>query len=99
MLLIRIILWVILAILGVMGLGFAMLNSGSVPVSYHYGTWDLELAWIVGISISIGLFVGLLVSFSYVLRMKRQLMKLRRENRKALTKQEKIRSVPIRASA
>lgn len=93
----KILLWLTMLVLAIIGIGFAMLNSGDVPLSYHYGTWEMPLAWIVGLSISIGLFTGLLVSFSIVVRMKRQVAKLRRENRKISTNTAKVRSIPVKA--
>ena len=95
----KILLWVTLIALAIIGIGFAMLNSGTVPLNYHYGAWELPLAWVVGLAISIGLFTGLLVSFSIVVRMKREVAKLRRTNRKLAAKtSDDVRTIPMKGA-
>jgi len=94
----KILLWLGMFVLAIMGIGFAMLNSAAVPLNYHYGAWELPLAWVVGFAISLGLFTGLLVSFSIVVKMKRKLAKLSRANRKLLASENDVRSIPMKGS-
>ena len=92
----KILLWVSMIALAIIGIGFSMLNSATVPLNYHYGAWEMPLAWVVGLAISIGLFTGLLVSFSIVIKMKREVAKLRRANRKLQSSGDALRTIPIR---
>ncbi len=94
----KVLLWISMIALGIIGIGFAMLNSEAVPLNYHYGAWELPLAWVVGFAISLGLFTGLLVSFSIVIKMKRKLAKLSKDNRKLLSNERDVRSIPMKGS-
>ncbi len=98
MLLGKILVWLTMAVLAVLGIGFAMLNTAPVELNYHYGAWEMPLALLVGLAIASGLFVGLVVSFFLVLRLKRQNSSLRRQAARKTEHSGSLRTVPIRSA-
>lgn len=92
----RVLLWVSMIALAVIGVGFSMLNNTPVQINYHYGIQEFSLAWVVGSAICLGLFVGLLVSLTIVLGMKRRISKLNRAHRKSIAKGDHLRTIPLR---
>ncbi|WP_047393700.1 lipopolysaccharide assembly LapA domain-containing protein [Chitinibacter sp. ZOR0017] len=74
--------WIVKFLIFVLLFGFAMHNA--VPVDLHFFlgyVWNAPLAMILLVFFVLGVVFGLLASFSQVFRLRRELVKLRKENK------------------
>jgi uncharacterized membrane protein YciS (DUF1049 family) len=92
----KIIRWVVVASVAVLGVGLAVLNTGSVDLNYYYGTMPVSVAWLIGGSVAIGMAFGLVVNLFIVLNLRRQVSAARRQVHKAAQSAESGRLVPIK---
>jgi putative membrane protein len=83
-----------LLVLVVLGLSFAVLNSQSVSLNYYFGYRDIPLSMIVVLSLTAGAVIGVLVSAGLMLRMKAQTRQLRRKLRNAEKDSDQLRVLP-----
>ena len=94
----RILLAILFLVLLILGLSFAVLNSASVPLNYYLGKVDLPLALVVVGSLALGAILGVLVSLGIVLRLKRQVRRLRRQVQTAEKEVANLRAIPLKDS-
>jgi putative membrane protein len=83
--------FLLLVILVVLGLSFAVLNSESVALNYYFGARDIPLSMIVVVSLVAGAVTGVLVSLGTIVRLKQQAGSLRRRLRTAQRDAEQAR--------
>lgn len=83
-----------LVVLVVLGLSFAVLNAQSVSLNYYFGYRDIPLSMVVVLSIAVGAVIGVLVSAGLILRMKAQTRQLRRKLRNAEKDSDQLRVLP-----
>jgi putative membrane protein len=83
--------FLLLVILVVLGLSFAVLNSQSVALNYYFGVRDIPLSMIVVVSLVAGAVTGILVSLGTIVRLKQQAGSLRRRLRTAQRDAEQAR--------
>jgi putative membrane protein len=83
-----------LVVLVVLGLSFAVLNAQSVPLNYYFGFREIPLSMIVVLSLAAGAVIGVLVSAGLILRMKAQTRQLRRKLRNAEKDSDQLRVLP-----
>ena len=83
--------FLLLVILVVLGLSFAVLNSQSVALNYYFGARDIPLSMIVVVSLVAGAVTGILVSLGTIVRLKQQTGSLRRRLRTAQRDAEQAR--------
>jgi putative membrane protein len=83
-----------LVVLVVLGLSFAVLNSQPVSLNYYFGYRDIPLSMIVVLSLAAGAVIGVLVSAGLILRMKVQTGQLRRKLRNAEKDSDQLRVLP-----
>jgi len=63
-------------------LGFAVKNSEPVTLHYYLGmVWQAPLVVVLFVAISIGAVAGVVASFSYLYRQRREILSLKRELR------------------
>ena len=97
----RILVWIILASLAVLVIGFTMLNKGTMEI--HYGA-ENPFVWptavVVAVSACVGIALGFIVCFFKVLQLKRQIAIMRRvearEKKKTISSQ--LRTIPLEGS-
>lgn len=94
----RILLGILFLILLILGLSFAVLNAGSVPLNYYLGKVELPLALVVVAALAVGAILGVLVSLGMVLRLKRQVRQLRRQVQTAEKEVTNLRTIPLKDS-
>lgn len=83
-----------LVVLVVLGLSFAVLNAQSVSLNYYFGYRDIPLSMVVVLSLAAGAVIGVLVSAGLILRMKAQTRQLRRKLRNAEKDSDQLRVLP-----
>lgn len=83
-----------LVVLVVLGLSFAVLNAQSVSLNYYFGYRDIPLSMVVVLSIAVGAVIGVLVSAGLILRMKAQTRQLKRKLRNAEKDSDQLRVLP-----
>jgi len=80
---VRLLGFLLLVILVVLGLSFAVLNSQAVALNYYFGSRDIPLSMIVVVSLAAGAVTGVLVSLGTIVRLKQQAGSLQRRLRTA----------------
>lgn len=80
---VRLLGFLLLVILVVLGLSFAVLNSQAVALNYYFGSRDIPLSMVVVVTLAAGAVTGVLVSLGTIIRLKQQAGSLRRRLRAA----------------
>ena len=76
--------WIIKALLFLLILSFALVNTDPVTVRYYLGyQWQAPLVLVLLVCLCIGALVGLLVGLFHTMRLRRQVAALKRELRAA----------------
>ena len=91
---VRLLGFLLLIVLVVLGLSFAVLNAEPVPLNYYFGYREIPLSMIVVLSLAAGAVIGALVSLGMILRLKQQAARLRRKLRSAEKEAEKMSLLP-----
>ena len=86
--------FLLLVILVVLGLSFAVLNSQAVALNYYFGARDIPLSMIVVVSLAAGAVTGVLVSLGTIVRLKQQTGSLRRRLRTAQRDADQVCILP-----
>ena len=94
----RIITFVLLLLVSLLGLTFALMNSETVQIDYYLGSVHAPLSLVVVIAIILGAGFGVLASMGVVLGQKRELARLRKSNRLAQQEVSNLRSLPLKDS-
>ena len=93
----RILYLILFVVILVAGLTFALQNSQSVAINYYFNIkWQGPLSVFLLAALAVGSVLGFLASFGYVIRMRRQVSRSRREIRKMEQEITNLRSLPIR---
>jgi len=92
----RILSLAILLIVLLLGLSFAVLNSGSIVVNYYLGEQEIPLSVALVLALVLGALLGVLASLSIILRQRTRISSLNRTV--AMTEKEltNLRSLPIK---
>jgi len=90
----RLVGFLFLVVLVVLGLSFAVLNAQSVSLNYYFGYRDIPLSMVVVLSLAVGAVIDVLVSAGLILRMKAQTRQLRRKLRNAEKDSDQLRVLP-----
>lgn len=94
----RIITFVLLLVVSLLGLTFALMNAEAVQIDYYFGSVQAPLSLVVVIAIIVGATFGVLASTGIVLGQKRELAKLRKSNKLATQEISNLRSLPLKDS-
>jgi putative membrane protein len=92
----RLIGFLFLVALVVIGLSFAVLNSQPVSLNYYFGEREIPVSMIVVLSLATGAVIGVMVSAGLILRLKAQLGGLRRKLREAEKDMDQLRVLPLK---
>jgi len=92
----RLIGFLFVLVLVVIGLSFAVLNSQPVSLNYYFGYRDIPLSMIVVLSLAAGAVIGVLVSAGLILKLKAQTGQLRRKLRNAEKDSDQLRILPAK---
>lgn len=94
----RIITFVVLLLVTLLGLTFALMNADTVQLDYYFGSLQAPLSLVVVIAMIIGAALGVLASVSIVVGQKREMAKLRKTAKIAAEEVSNLRSLPLKDS-
>jgi uncharacterized integral membrane protein len=83
-------------VLFVAALSFAALNAAPVTIDYYLGQLEVPLALLLVAALAVGALLGSLIGFGRVLRIRRDMAKLRRESRATEEEVRNLRALPLR---
>lgn len=83
----------------VFGLYFGLLNAESVTVNYYFGSSELPLSFILAVMLVFGAVLGAFAGLGHSFRLRREIHRLRKENRIAEQELANLRSLPIKDEA
>jgi len=92
----RLLAYVILAVLVLLGLAFAVVNAKPVELNYFLGMREVPLALTLVLTLAFGALTGVLFSLGLVIRLKRETLQLRRQVRLAEQEVANLRSIPLK---
>ena len=92
----RIITFVLLLLVSLLGLTFALMNAESVQLNYYFGSVQAPLSLVIVIAIIIGAALGVLATTGIVFGQKRELAKLKKSNKLAEQEVSNLRSLPLK---
>jgi len=79
----------------VITLSFAALNSDPIPIDYYIGRVEIPLALLLVAALGVGALLGSLVGLGRVVRIKREMARLRRESRATEEEVRNLRALPL----
>ncbi|MDX9741459.1 MAG: LapA family protein [Gammaproteobacteria bacterium] len=79
----------------VFGLFFGLLNADPVTVNYYFGTSILPLSLVLVFTLLFGAVCGVLAALGHIFRLRRELHRLRREQRHADEELSRLRPLPV----
>jgi lipopolysaccharide assembly protein A len=92
----RLVSFVLLLILVILGLAFAAINAKPVELNYFLATREVPLAMTLVLTLVFGALIGLLFSLGMVIRFKRETLRLRRQIRIVEQEVTNLRNIPIK---
>ncbi len=92
----RVLTYIVLIFVILLGLTFACLNADSVSINYYIGSNELPLSFLLVITFALGGIIGLLVSSFVVLKLKRDNYRLRQRARVVEKEIENLRIIPMK---
>ncbi|MDE2088977.1 MAG: LapA family protein [Gammaproteobacteria bacterium] len=78
------------------GLSFAVLNAGPVHLNYYFGSRDVPLSVALVLTLLLGAVLGVFSSFGIVLKLRREIARLRKAVKLAEKEILNLRSIPIK---
>jgi uncharacterized integral membrane protein len=92
----RVIRFILFAILFLLGLGFAVLNVEMIRLHFYFSDWQMPLSLALVIALAVGVGLGFLACLGQLVKMKRELSKLRKVAKLSETELINLRSLPLR---
>lgn len=92
----RIVTFVLLLLVSLLGLTFALMNAETVQLNYYFGNVQAPLSLVIVIAIIVGAALGVLATTGIVFGQKRELAKLRKSNKLAEQEVSNLRSLPLK---
>ncbi len=87
---------VLLSTIVILGAVFAVRNATAVKLDFYFTTIESYLSLIVIVSTILGVIIGVLASLSWIVRIKTELAKLKRDARHTEQELNNLRTIPIR---
>ena len=78
------------------GLSFAVLNASPVHLNYYFGSRDVPLSVALVLTLLLGAVLGVVSSFGVVLKLRREIARLRKAVKLAEKEILNLRSIPIK---
>lgn len=94
----RILVFVILLVVALLGLSFALMNAELVSLNYYFATIQVPLSMVVVLAIVVGALLGVLTMLGMALGQKRELAKMRKSIKLAEMEISNLRSLPLKDS-
>lgn len=91
----RLIRWIGLFLVLILGLSFAVLNAEPVRFNYYLDSWQAPLSLILAAAVALGAIFGALACLGHQLRLKREISKLRKAARLSGTSAANLRALSL----
>lgn len=85
-------------VIAIIGIAFAVLNADPVTLHYYTGSAETPLSLALVCALGIGALLGVIASTAVILRMKREISRLRREGKSTEKEIMNLRNIPIKDS-
>lgn len=85
-------------IIAIIGIAFSVLNADPVTLNYYTGSAETPLSLALVCALGLGALLGVIASTTVILRMKREISKLRRERKSTEKEIMNLRNIPIKDS-
>ena len=72
----RLLMWILVSILVLVGVSFACLNAEPVKLHYYVGVQELPLSFLLIATLILGMLIGLILSWFSIIKLKIQLKRL-----------------------
>ena len=95
---VRIIRLVFFFIILLLGLSFAVLNADPVKLDYYFGSWQAPLSLLLVTAMTLGVAFGILACMGILLRLKREVGKLRKSAQLAQEEITNLRALPLKGT-
>lgn len=82
----------------VLGVTFAVLNAGAVEINYYFGARKVSLSLLLAYALGVGMLVGFLASLSSLIRLKKDNVKQKKTIKDIKQEVDNLRSIPIKDS-
>ena len=92
----RVIGLIFILVLLVFGLSFAVLNAEPAQINYYFGIRQMPLSLVLVIAFVVGALFGAVINVGMILRLKRQIFRLRKEVRVSEKEVKNLRALPIK---
>jgi putative membrane protein len=79
----------------IFGAVFAMLNSDTVEVNYHFGRQDLPLSLVMTLMLGLGVILGALAAIFRIVRLKRDIQVLKKRSELVSKEVSNLRTLPL----
>lgn len=81
----------------VVGITFSLKNPQEVTINYYFGlAWSGPMSWLLLVVLALGSFLGVLLTFIWVLRSRRRLSQAKKLVRKMEQEVNNLRALPIK---
>lgn len=91
----RLILYIFLLILLILGVTFAYLNATPVMFNYYVGQISVPLSLLLVLTLGVGIFLGLVSLLVPILKLKTKNSTLKRKLKNAQKEVENLRNIPL----
>lgn len=92
----RIVTFLILVLVVLVGVAFAVLNAQPILLNYYFGSREIPLSLLLVLALGLGAMLGIVASIGLLIRNKREMQKLRKAAKLAEKEIDNLRSLPIR---
>jgi len=92
----RLIQIVVLSIVVILGAVFAVRNAAEIKLDFYFTSFDTYLSLAMIVSVIIGVALGVLASIGWILRVKAELGRLKRDAKHTQQELNNLRTIPIR---
>ena len=77
----RLISFVILLVILIIGIYFGLLNAEPVTINYYFGSYEVPLSLVMVVAVLLGALLGAIASIGIVLKMRKRINHLKKEMR------------------
>lgn len=85
-------------LIAIIGIAFAVLNADPVTLNYYTGSAETPLSLALVGALGLGAMLGVIANIGVILRMRREISKLRREGKNTEKEIMNLRNIPIKDS-
>jgi len=94
----KIVSFLFLIIVIVLGVTFAILNAGAVEINYYFASSKVTLSLLLAYVLGVGMLIGLLASLPSLIRLKKDNIKQKNKIKQVKQEVDNLRSIPIKDS-